>query len=124
MKRFESVPLEAIAVSLRINTRQGCRNIIRDSFEYAKKYGYKTVTVVEKPNVVRETSGLMVREARKIAAEYPGIELWEANIDAMCMWLIKNPQDSGCWSPAILRDIFRSLAQLSAGWASPSGNSA
>jgi isocitrate/isopropylmalate dehydrogenase len=66
---------------------------VRDAFEYAKKYGYKTVTMVEKPNVVRETSGLMVREARKIAKEYPGIELWETNIDAMCMWLIKNPEN-------------------------------
>jgi len=34
----------------------------------------------------------MIREARKIAQEYPGIELWETNIDAMCMWLVKNPQ--------------------------------
>ena len=51
--------------------------------------------VLEKPNVVRETSGLMVREARKIAKDYPGIELWETNIDAMCMWLVKNPEDYG-----------------------------
>jgi 3-isopropylmalate dehydrogenase len=37
----------------------------------------------------------MVREARKIAKDYPGIELWETNIDAMCMWLVKNPEDYG-----------------------------
>jgi isocitrate/isopropylmalate dehydrogenase len=48
--------------------------------------------VVEKPNVIRETSGLMVRTARAVAKDYSGIELWETNIDAMCMWLIKNPQ--------------------------------
>ena len=95
MKRFANTPLEDIAISLRINTRKGCQNIIRDAFEYANKHGYKTVTVVEKPNVIRETSGLMVREARKIAKEYPQIELWETNIDAMCMWLVKNPQDYG-----------------------------
>jgi len=92
-KRFENVPLEDIAVSTRLFTRNGCRSIIRQGFEYAKKTGRKTVTVVEKPNVIRETGGLMIREARKIAKEYPGIELWETNIDAMCMWLIKNPQD-------------------------------
>ena len=80
---------------VRIFTRKGCQDIVRAAFEYAKKFGYKTVTVVEKPNVVRETSGLMVREARKIARDYPGIELWETNIDAMCMWLVKNPQDYG-----------------------------
>jgi len=95
MKTFSATPLEDIAISLRIITRRGAQNIIRDAFEYAKKYGYKTVTVVEKPNVIRETSGLMIREARKIAKEYPQIQLWEANIDAMCMWLIKNPHDYG-----------------------------
>ena len=92
MGRFDPTPGDEIAVSLRINTRTGCRNIITDAFEYAKKHGYKTVTVVEKPNVIRETSGLMVRTAREVAKNYPDIELWETNIDAMCMWLVKNPQ--------------------------------
>ncbi len=95
MKRFANVPLDDIAVSLRIITRQAAQNIIRDAFKYAQQFGYKTVTIVEKPNVIRETSGLMVREARKIAKEFPGIDLWETNIDAMCMWLVKNPNDYG-----------------------------
>ncbi len=93
MARFDSHPSDEVAVSLRINTRTGCRNIITDAFELAKKTGRKSVTVVEKPNVIRETSGLMVRTAREVAKNYPGIELWETNIDAMCMWLIKNPMD-------------------------------
>src|SRR5665648_897850 len=58
-----------------------------------KRFKRNSVTIVEKPNVIRETSGLMIREARKIAQEYPGIELWETNVDAMCMWLVKNPQN-------------------------------
>ncbi len=95
MARFAEVPLEDIAVTLRIVTRKGCENIVRDAFEYARSHGYKSVTVVEKPNVLRETSGLMVRTAREIAKQYPEVELWETNIDAMCMWLIKNPQDYG-----------------------------
>ncbi|HHE51474.1 MAG TPA: isocitrate/isopropylmalate dehydrogenase family protein [Candidatus Acetothermia bacterium] len=95
MKRYDSVSNEDMAISARIFTRKGCQTIARDAFEYAKAHAYPTVTVVEKPNVIRETSGLMVREARKIAQEYPEIELWEANIDAMCMWLVKNPQKYG-----------------------------
>lgn len=125
MKRFSQIPLEDIAVSLRIITRQACRNIVRDAFEYAKKYGYKTVTVIEKPNVIRETSGLMIREARKVAAEYPDIQLWEANIDAMCMWLIKNPQDYGVLVTSnMFGDIISDLcAQLVGGLGfSSSGN--
>ena len=93
MGKFDKFAGEDIAVSCRVFTRQGCKRIVRAAFELAKEKGYKTVTVVEKPNVVRETSGVMVREARKVAEEYPGIELWETNIDAMCMWLIKNPLD-------------------------------
>ena len=93
MKRFAELPLEDVAISLRIVTRKAAQNISRDAFEYAKNHNKKNVTIVEKPNVVRETSGLMVREARKIAKEYPDIELWETNIDAQCMWLVKNPGD-------------------------------
>ncbi|MCH8872370.1 isocitrate/isopropylmalate dehydrogenase family protein, partial [candidate division KSB1 bacterium] len=95
IKRFEKAGLENIAVTLRIITRQASQNIVRQAFEYAKKHGYKTVTVVEKPNVLRETSGLILREARKVAENYPDIDLWETNIDAMCMWLVKNPQNYG-----------------------------
>jgi len=94
-QRFASTPLEDMAISTRIFTRAGCRNIATQAFEYAKHHGYGSVTVVEKPNVLRETSGMMVRIARQVAKNYPGIELWEANIDAMTMWLIKNPLDYG-----------------------------
>jgi isocitrate/isopropylmalate dehydrogenase len=117
MGRMDDVANEDIAVSCRIFTRKGCQQIVRDAFEYAEKFGYKSVTVVEKPNVVRETSGLMVREARKIAKEYPDIALWETNIDAMCMWLIKNPQDYGVLvSSNMFGDIISDLcAQLVGG---------
>ncbi len=93
MKRFASTPANELAISLRIITKRASRNIVIDAFEYAKKYGKPSVTVVEKPNVLRETSGLFVRTAREVARNYPGIQFYEANIDAMCMWLLKNPQD-------------------------------
>ena len=92
MKKFENVPLDDMAISTRIFTRKACQNIVRQAFEYAKEHNRKSVTLVEKPNVIRETSGMMVQEARKIAKNYAGIELWETNVDAMCMWLVKNPQ--------------------------------
>jgi len=92
MKKFENVPLDDMAISTRIFTRKACQNIVRQAFEYAKEHNRKSVTLVEKPNVIRETSGMMVQEARKIAKNYTGIKLWETNVDAMCMWLVKNPQ--------------------------------
>jgi len=92
MKKFRSYGLENLALSTRIMSRQKCDNIVSQAFTYAKKHGYKTVTVVDKPNVLRETGGLMVRTARDVARRFPGIELWETNIDAQTMWLLKNPQ--------------------------------
>lgn len=93
MKRFESTTLEDIAISCRIFTKKACQNIVRQAFKYAEEHNRKSVTLVEKPNVIRETSGMMVQEARKIAQQYPDIKFWETNVDAMCMWLVKNPQD-------------------------------
>lgn len=93
MKKFEKINLEDIAISARIFTRKACQNIIRQAFNYAKEHNRKSVTLIEKPNVIRETSGMMIQEGRKISKEYPGIEYRETNIDAMCMWLVKNPQD-------------------------------
>ena len=95
MKAFKHVANDDLAVSTRIVSRQACRRIIREAFEYAKKFRYKNVTICEKPNVLRETSGMMLGEAKIIAKEYPGIELWDTNIDAQMMWLTKNPEIYG-----------------------------
>ena len=95
MLAFKHVPSADLAISLRIFTRPACQRIVRAAFEYARKHGYKSVTVCEKPNVIRETSGMMEAEAKKIAQEYPDIALWSTNIDAQMMWLTKNPEDYG-----------------------------
>ncbi len=95
MAKFADVPSEDLAISTRIFTRTACHRIVKAAFEYAKKFGYKSVTICEKPNVIRETSGMMRDEARKIAKDYEGIALWDTNIDAQMMWLTKNPEDYG-----------------------------
>jgi isocitrate dehydrogenase (NAD+) len=94
-KKFADTPKEELAVSTRILTKKAVQRIVRAAFEHAKKFGYKSVTVCEKPNVIRETSGMMLATAREIAKEYGGIELWNTNIDAQMMWLTKNPEDYG-----------------------------
>lgn len=90
MERFRGK--EDVAASVRVFSRAGCASICRGAFEYAVKHGRRNVTAVHKANVVRETCGMFLEEARKVAADYPDIELWEANVDAMAMWLIKQPQ--------------------------------
>lgn len=95
MKNFASTPKEELAISTRIFTKKATGRILRAAFEHAKEYGYKSVTVCEKPNVIRETSGMMLAMGKEMAREYKGIELWNTNIDAQMMWLTKNPEDYG-----------------------------
>ena len=63
----------------------------RAAFDFARKFGRKKVTIVHKANVVRATDGLFLEQAREVAKDFPEIELDEANIDALTMWLLKNP---------------------------------
>lgn len=96
VKNFGTVPVEELSVSTRIFTRKYTGRILRAAFGYARKFGYKSVTVCEKPNVIRETSGMMYKMAQEIQkSEFPEIQLWNTNIDAQMMWLTKNPEDYG-----------------------------
>ena len=93
MKKWKEKGFENVALSTRIMSKQGCTNICKQAFEFAKKTGRKRVTLIEKPNVLRETGGLMMRCFREVAKNYPDIRADDANIDAICMWMFKNPQD-------------------------------
>ncbi|MCU0726708.1 MAG: isocitrate/isopropylmalate family dehydrogenase [Planctomycetes bacterium] len=95
MAAFRHVASPDLAVSCRIYTRPACRRIVEAAFAHAAKHGYRSVTVCEKPNVIRETSGMMLSEARIVKARYPDIALWDTNIDAQTMWLTKDPENYG-----------------------------
>jgi isocitrate dehydrogenase (NAD+) len=96
VENFGKVPVEELSVSTRIFTRKATQRILQAAFEYAGKYGYRSVTVCEKPNVIRETSGLMWKMAKEIQKNsFPQIKLINTNIDAQMMWLTKNPEDYG-----------------------------
>jgi 3-isopropylmalate dehydrogenase len=96
VENFGNVPVEELSISTRIFTRKATNRILNAAFDHAKKYGYKSVTVCEKPNVIRETSGLMWKLAKEIQKNsFPEIKLMNTNIDAQMMWLTKNPEDYG-----------------------------
>ena len=90
-KAFENLPGDQYAISCKINTKKGSERIIRAAFEFARKFGRKKVTVVHKANVVRATDGLFLETAREVAKDFPDIAMDDANIDAITMWLLKNP---------------------------------
>jgi isocitrate/isopropylmalate dehydrogenase len=117
MKRFDDTSGYDLAIACRVVTRDGAKNIARRAFELARRQGMSTVTIVEKPNVLRETSGLMIAEARRVAAEFPGIRLEEVNVDAMMMSLVKDPGRFGVIvSSNLFGDILSDLcAELAGG---------
>ena len=108
---FSDLPGDQYAVSCKINTRKGSERIVRSAFEFARKFGRKKVTIVHKANVVRATDGLFFEEAKKVAAEFPEIAVDDANIDAICMWLLKNPMNYDVLvAPNLYGDIISDLA--------------
>lgn len=94
-KAFADTPGEDLAISVRIITRKNAKRICEAAFQHARKFEYKSVTICEKPNVLRETSGMMEEVAKQVQKEFPEIALWSTNIDAQTMWLTKNPEDYG-----------------------------
>lgn len=90
---FKDLPVDQYAISAKVVTRKGSERIIRAAFEYARKYGRRKVTVIHKANVVRATEGMFLDIAKDIGREFPEIEMDDANVDAICMWLLKNPKN-------------------------------
>ena len=77
-----------LAIDFTVATTTGCERIIRAAFEYAKQNGKNRVTAVTKANVVKTTDGKFLDIAKKIAEDYPDIDLDDWYIDIMTAKLI------------------------------------
>ena len=73
-------------------TRKGSERIVRYAFELAVKLDRKKVTIVHKANILKSTSGLFLKVAREVAAEYPQIACNEMIVDNTCMQLVMRPE--------------------------------
>src|ERR1043166_4553691 len=114
---FAPLAGERYAISCKINTCARSERIARAAFEFARKHKRKKVTVIHKANVVRATDGLFLEAAQRVAAEFPEIQMDDANIDAMTMWLLKNPLNYDVLvAPNLYGDIISDLcAQMVGG---------
>jgi isocitrate dehydrogenase (NAD+) len=72
-------------------TRRGSERIARYAFDLARRVGRKKVTIVHKANILKTTSGLFLKVAREVAAQYPDVACNEMIIDNCCMQLVMNP---------------------------------
>ncbi|MEZ0469693.1 isocitrate dehydrogenase [Luteimonas salinilitoris] len=73
-------------------TRKGSERIVRYAFDLARRTGRKKITVVHKANILKTTSGLFLKVAREVAAQYPEIECNEMIVDNTCMQLVMRPE--------------------------------
>jgi isocitrate dehydrogenase (NAD+) len=73
-------------------TRKGSDRIVRYAFDLARRVGRKKVTIVHKANILKSTSGLFLKVAREVAAQYPEIACNEMIVDNCCMQLVMKPE--------------------------------
>jgi isocitrate dehydrogenase (NAD+) len=73
-------------------TRKGSDRIVRYAFDLARRIGRRKVTIVHKANILKSTSGLFLKVAREIAAQYPDIACNEMIVDNCCMQLVMKPE--------------------------------
>jgi isocitrate dehydrogenase (NAD+) len=73
-------------------TRKGSERIVRYAFDLARRLGRRKVTVVHKANILKSTSGLFLKVAREVAAQFPDIQCNEMIVDNTCMQLVMRPE--------------------------------
>src|SRR5579863_1660126 len=88
---YKNTPNE-VANQIEVTTRRGVERCIRYSFEYAKQFNRKKVTLVAKTNVLRFAHNLWLRAFEEVKAEYPGIETDYHHVDACTMYMVTKPK--------------------------------
>jgi len=80
------------AITERVITRKGSERIVRKAFDLARQAGRKSIHLVHKANVLRQTCGLFRTVAFEVAKEYPDITMNEMLVDTCAMELVRAPE--------------------------------
>jgi 3-isopropylmalate dehydrogenase len=92
---------DEVAIQESVNTRKGVERCLRYAFEFCRaRAKRKKLTLCGKTNVLTYAFDLWERAFREVAKEYPDIETDYAHVDAICMWMVKNPE----WFDVIVTD--------------------
>jgi 3-isopropylmalate dehydrogenase len=98
---FKKGTTDEVAIQESINTRKGVERCIRYALEYCRKRNKaKKVTLCGKTNVLTYAFDLWERVFYEVGREYPDIALDYGHVDAVCMWMVKNPE----WFDVIVTD--------------------
>jgi 3-isopropylmalate dehydrogenase len=93
---------DEIAVQESINTRKGAERCLRYAYEYARKRNRDNkLTLCGKTNVLTFAWDMWERAFNEVGEQdYPDIKRDYAHVDAICMWMVKNPE----WFDVIVTD--------------------
>jgi isocitrate dehydrogenase (NAD+) len=88
---LEHTVVPGVVESLKIITERASTRIARFAFEYARKFGRRTIHAIHKANIMKMSDGLFLTSVRKVAAEFPQIEYKELIVDNACMQMVIDP---------------------------------
>jgi 3-isopropylmalate dehydrogenase len=90
-----------VAIQESVNTRFGVDRCLKYAFEYTRKRAKdKKLTLCGKTNVLTYAFSLWERAFNEMAKDYSDIKTDYAHVDAVCMWMVKNPE----WFDVIVTD--------------------
>jgi isocitrate dehydrogenase (NAD+) len=73
-------------------TEFGCERIVRSAFEFARNNNRKRITLVHKANILKSAGATFLNAGKKVASDYPDIQMDDIIIDNMCMQLVAKPE--------------------------------
>ena len=84
---------EDSGISIKSISEEGSERVVRFAFDWAARNGRAKVTASHKANIMKDSDGLFLEVARRIAAEeHPDVAFEDRIIDALCMALIQRPE--------------------------------
>jgi len=88
---LEHTVIPGVVESLKIITEKASTRIAEFAFAHAQRHGRKRVTAIHKANIMKQSDGLFLESARRVAHAHPAITYDERIVDAVCMHLVMNP---------------------------------
>ena len=89
---LEHTVVPGVVESLKIITEKASTRIAKFAFEHARRHGRKRVTAIHKANIMKQSDGLFIDCARRVARDYADIVYDERIVDAACMHLVMKPE--------------------------------
>lgn len=97
---FKKNTPDEVALQTSVNTRKGVERCVRYAFDCARGRERKKLTLCGKTNVLTYAHDLWDRVFHEVGEEYPDVERDYAHVDALCFWMVQNPE----WFDVVVTD--------------------